>query len=144
LLEAAAVTGFRPTAVQIFRPYADEAPWSLLAESGVDEHDLVARLSRDETRIAKHDGRVVGAYGLRPLTDVRHELVALAVAEGFRRQGLGRWLLGHALGVAESRGAREVAVAACARGLPVAARRLLTGSGFVCGADGWLLELTPE
>lgn len=135
---------FRARAVQIFRPYPDEAPWPLLAIAGLDEVELQDRLTLDQTRIAKFEGRLVGAYGLRPMDGLHFELVALAVADGYRRRGLGRWLLGHALGLAESRGGREVVTAACRGGVPVAARRLLTGVGFVADGERLRLVLTPE
>jgi GNAT superfamily N-acetyltransferase len=135
---------FHARSVQIFRPYPDEAPWSLLAIAGLDEAALEDRLTHDQTRIAKFEARLVGAYGLRPMDDVRFELVALAVVEGYRRRGLGRWLLGHALGLAESRGGREVVTAGCPGGPSAAARRLLTGVGFVADGKRMRLELTPE
>lgn len=131
-------------AVRIFRPYADEAPWELLAAAGRDEAALRAAVSLDQIRVAKHDGRVIGAYAVRTADATHYELVALAVVAGFRRQGLGRWLLGHALGLAESRGAREVSVACRAGGLPASAVRLLTGVGFEPHDDGLRLALSPE
>jgi predicted N-acetyltransferase YhbS len=62
----------------------------------------------------------------------------LAVAEGCRRQGLGHWLLGHALGLAESKGAREVVVRGH-RG-----RRFLARVGFRVDGPDQTLSLTPE
>jgi GNAT superfamily N-acetyltransferase len=138
------VTGLHVPSLKIYRPYPDEAPWELLTLAGVGEEALRAAVPLDQARVAKHDGRVIGAYAVRAVDAVRWELLALAVVDGYRRQGLGRWLLGHAIGLAESRGAREVAVSACPAGLPAAAARLLTGSGFMPDEDGWLLALTPE
>jgi len=128
----------------MFRPYRDEVPWDLLvntgaeAGAGADEDALAAVLELDLVRVAKLAGRVVGAYGIRPLTPTRYELVALVVAEGWRGKGFGRWLLGHAIGLAESRGGREILV----RGQRPAA--FLRRFGFEPAGADLLLELTPE
>lgn len=128
----------RPRDLQMFRPYADEVPWDLLATAAADEDALAAVLELDLVRVAKLDGRVVGGYGIRPLTPIRYELVALAVEEGWRGKGFGRWLVGHAIGLAESRGGREIVV----RGQRQAAflRRL----GFMPQGCDLLLALIPE
>jgi len=127
--------------VRFYRPYPDEVPWELLegAVGGPDAGDTLARvLERNLVRVAKRDGRLVGAYGIRPLSATRYELVALAVAEGYRRQGLGHWILGHALGLAESKGAREVVV----RGH--GATRFLGRVGFRVEGPDQVLTLMPE
>ena len=36
-----------------------------------------------------------------------HELAMVLVLEAYQRNGVGRWLVGHAIGVAESRGGRQ-------------------------------------
>ena len=129
---------FRPQDTRIFRPYPDEVPWALLALAGGDEDNLAATLELDRIRVAKLDTEVAGCYAVRPLTATCFELVALAVAEGYRRHGLGRWLLGHAIGLAESKGAREVLV----RGQRH--RRFLATVGFEPHGPDLRLELTPE
>lgn len=132
------MSGFRASDVSIFRPYPDEVPWELLAGAGVDEQALAPVMDLDFLRVAKHQGRVVGAYGIRPRTEVRYELVTLVVAEGYRRQGLGRWLLGHAIGLAETKGGREVVTA------DRAGERFLIRMGFEPCGSGLRLVLTPE
>ena len=128
----------RPRDLTLYRPYADEIPWDLLAADAVDEDALRAVLELDLMRVAKLEGQIVGAYGIRPLTEIRHELVALRVLEAHRRKGYGRWILGHAIGLAESRGGREILV----RG--TAAARFLARTGFEQHGNDLLLELTPE
>jgi GNAT superfamily N-acetyltransferase len=136
----------RPRDVHIFRPYPDEVPWDLLTsapQADVEspealEAALAAVLELNLVRVARYGERVVGAYGIRPLAATRFELVVLVVAEGYRRQGLGRWLLGHALGLAESKGAREVLM----RGQDY--RRFLERTGFVPRGGDLLLTLSPE
>jgi GNAT superfamily N-acetyltransferase len=135
-VEAQAV--IRPRDLQTFRPYADEMPWELLESSGADPEALAAVSELELIRIAKLDGRIVAAYGIRPLTRTRYELVALVVAEGWRGKGFGRWMLGHAIGLAESRGGREVLV----RGQRPAG--FLRRFGFEPAGADLLLELTPE
>lgn len=139
------MSAFRPRDVALFRPYPDEVPWDLLTEpppagAGVGDAAVSELLAVNVVRVAKHDDRVVGAYALRPLTSTRFELVALVVDAGHRRQGLGRWLAGHAIGLAESKGGREVV----ARPVDAAARRFLAGLDFIADGDALLLTLTPE
>lgn len=130
---------FRPQDAGIFRPYRDEVPWDLLTESGAEEDDLAAVLELNLVRVAKFADRAIGAYGIRPITPVRFELVALVVDRAWRRRGLGRWLLGHAIGLAETKGAREILVRHGS-----ASRGFLERFDFVPGDDGLLLTLTPE
>lgn len=139
------MSAFRPRDVSMFRPYPDEVPWELLTEpapagAGVDDAVVTELLDANFVRVAKHDERVVGVYALRPLAPTRFELVALAVDAGYRRQGLGRWLAGHAIGLAETKGGREVV----ARPADAAARRFLTGLDFQPDVDALVLTLTPE
>jgi GNAT superfamily N-acetyltransferase len=128
----------RPQDARIYRPYPDEMPWEMLAAAGADDAALAAVLDLKLVRIAKHDDRVVGAYAIRPLTATCFELVALVVAEGYRGAGLGRWLLGHALGLAESKGAREIVM----RGHGY--RRFLARTGFVPDGPDLRLTFIPE
>ncbi|MBK81293.1 MAG: hypothetical protein CMQ43_10345 [Gammaproteobacteria bacterium] len=139
------MSAFRPRDVSMFRPYPDEVPWELLTEpppagAGLDDAAVAACLDANFVRVAKHADRVVGAYALRPVTATRFELVALVVEPGHRRQGLGRWLAGHAIGLAETKGGREVV----ARPADAAARRFLAGLDFQPDGDALLLTLTPE
>ena len=103
-----------PRRIPIHRPYPDEVPWELLPEAVAQSAD------RKRMRIAKLNDAVVGVYAMQPLSSLHHQITALAVAPAHRRQGLGRWLLGHAIGVCESRGARQI-TALCLPYPPVAA-----------------------
>jgi GNAT superfamily N-acetyltransferase len=134
------VSGFEARKVDLFRPYPDEVPWQLLGQTGIDDDTLSELLSLDFVRVAKHQGRVVGAYGLRPLDPTRYELVTLVVEPAYRRQGLGRWLAGHAIGLAETKGGREI----LARPGPGPSRRFLEQLDFQPDGDALLLTLTPE
>jgi GNAT superfamily N-acetyltransferase len=145
------MSGFRPSDVRIFRPYPDEVPWELLAEAGFDDAELTGALEVDLLRVAKHEGRVAGVYAIRRQQALRYELLLLTVADGYRRKGLGRWLLGHALGLAETKGGREVVAGPCpAAGPSRAARpqsaawRFLSHLGFEPHEAGLRLILTPE
>ncbi|MFW6092596.1 MAG: GNAT family N-acetyltransferase [Pseudomonadota bacterium] len=134
---------FRPQDTRIYRPYPDAVPYDLLSAGGCDEDELAATLALDEIRVAKLDGRPVAAYALRAATGRRYDLLALGVAHGFRRRGLGRWMLGHAIGLAETQGGREIFT----RLPPVEgarAARFLERLGFEPANDGLLLVLTPE
>ena len=113
--------------VRVFPPFANEVP-----------HDIVGGdFDLDDVRVAKLDGRVIGAYRLMPAGSV-FRIRILVVYEGHRRRGVGRWLLRHALGIAEARGGRIVE-AACEA--PAAFWR---DSGFQCEDGVFRLRLTPE
>lgn len=117
--------------VTVYRPFPGEVPCDLVG----------ADAPLDDVRIAKVDGpgspsRVVGAYRLVQLDAERFAIRALGVYPAYRRAGIGRWLLGHAIGIAESRGARIVD----AEGPP----GFLQPVGFTPRAGGYRLVLTPE
>ena len=120
--------------VDIFRPYPDEIPWELLEQVGSDTEAVDV----DLLRVAKLDGEPVGVYQLGVRSATCYVLVSLAVVPECRRRGLGRWLLGHAIGIAESKGAREIRIA----GAPL--KGLFQRSGFVADADELVLRLMPE
>lgn len=119
-----------PRKVPIYRPYADEMPWELLP-------DGLAAPDPNLTRIAKLGGEVIGAYAIEPVNALHYCINALVVAERHRRQGLGRWLLGHAIGICESKGAREISA-------PATRSQLFVKRGFERTGEGHRLLLTPE
>ena len=117
--------------VTVYRPFPGEVPCDLVG----------ADAPLDDVRIAKVDGhgsssRVVGAYRLVQLDAERFAIRALGVYPAYRGAGIGRWLLGHAIGIAESRGARVID----AEGPP----GFLRSAGFTPSAGGYRLVLTPE
>lgn len=129
---------FRARDVAMYRPYRDEIPWELLLEADPDEARVYGYSEAVLMRVAKHEGRAVGAYVMQPLDATRFEILNFVVAAGYRRRGLGRWLLGHAIGLAESKGARVIVL----RGR--APRGIFARVGFVAeGADA-VLRLVPE
>ena len=101
---------FRPRDARILRPYPEEMPWDLLLDADPSRTRVERYLTEEFTRIAKLDERVIGVYALAKLDATSFELMNIAVAADCRQQGLGRWLLGHAIGLAESRGGRTVDV----------------------------------
>jgi len=129
------VSEFKPRDARIFQPYSDEIPWELLRQgrSADPEYADEARM-----RVAKLDGEVIGVYVVEPLDALCFRLVELVVAASHRDHGLGRWLLGHAIGLAESKGAREIVVRAQAR------RRFFASVGFEEHGADLKLTLTPE
>lgn len=119
-----------PRKVPIYRPYPDEMPRELLP-------DGLAAPDPNLTRIAKLGGEVIGAYAIEPVNALHYRITALVVAERHRRQGLGRWLLGHAIGICESKGAREISA-------PATRSQLFVKRGFERTGEGHRLLLTPE
>lgn len=101
---------FRPQDLPLFRPYPDEIPWDLLALADPDQDRVFGYADADLMRVAKLDDEVVGVYVLERLAPTVYRLCNLAVIPACRGRGLGSWLLGHAIGIAESRGGREILV----------------------------------
>ena len=120
------MTGLSLAAVTVYRPFPEEVPGDLVG----------ADAPLDDVRVAKLDDRVVGAYRLVKVDHERFAIGALGVYPAFQGAGIGRWLLGHAIGIAESRGARIVD----AEG----PRGFLEPVGFTPRAGGFRLVLTPE
>lgn len=121
------MVSFTPRDARIFRPYPGETPWP----------DADPRW----TRVAKLDDAVIGAYEIARLSTFRFRVVALWVDEPFRRNGLGRWLLGHAVGTAESQGAREIEAPA---GMAFYERYGFRPPGDESAPELSVLVLTPE
>ncbi len=141
--------------IEFFRPKPEDLPWELLAAGSAQTslETLRSSLDLDYTRVASRiePPATIGIYSMRRIDERRFEMLSVAVAEGCEHQMLGRRLLGHALGLAESKAAREVMLAVCSdntRALDMAQRY-----GFV-PADGEVdrpstvrqlrFELTPE
>lgn len=91
-----------PRDYPVFRPRWDERPEELLGQTFESEKEL------DWVRIAKHDKNVVAAYLIARIDEFNFSIAALAVNEHYRGEGLGHWMLLHALGLIESKGGRIV------------------------------------
>ena len=93
-------------------------------------------------RVAKHpdvapdDG--IAAYVVRARSAIEFGLDYLYVDTEFRHRGLGRWLLGHAIGLAESKGAREIT------SMQAPDCAFLARYGFVNDGERWRFTLRPE
>lgn len=120
-----------PRAIRVYPPFVDEVPWQLLPKGFAAEADL------DGMRVAKLNGQVVGVYAFERDSSLVYRITAFVVAKPQRRRGIGRWLLGHAIGVCETKGARELWA-------PPSDSRLLRRAGFEPTADGLRLVLTPD
>ena len=129
---------FRGRDANIYRPYRDEIPWELLTLVESDEVRLMSYADADYMRVAKNGDDVAGAYVVESLTPTRFRLRLLVVAPGYRGKGLGAWLLGHAIGLSESKGAREILIP------ETRPRSLFTRVGFIPEDANLLLTLTPE
>ena len=140
--------------IEFFRPKAEDIPWQLLAEgaAGLNAEQLRSVLDLDYTRVACRiePPATIGVYAMLPVADMRFDLISVAVVPELQGQLVGRRLLGHALGLAESKAAREVYLNICvdnARGLDMARRY-----GFVTvesadtdsSTQQLCFELTPE
>jgi len=125
--------------IRIYYPLRGEMPAELLLSGCLDE-SLLPRLSQEPLiRVAKLHGEVIGAYLSTEVSAQIHRLEALAVLAPFRRRGIGSWLVGHALGVSETRGARTCL--ACAN---TEADGLFRRLGFQHEEDQWVMRIDSE
>ena len=91
-----------PRRFPIYRPHWHERPTQLLAR------DISRDTELDWIRIAKDKGEVIAAYEIEQKDAWNFAVLSLQVAESYRNQGLGRWMLLHAVGLIESKGGRFV------------------------------------
>lgn len=129
--------------VEIFKPYANELPEQLLVDAGADEAQLAAWLQAPILRVAKLQDELLAAYAMQRDDQQTFALHGVVVEPRRRKQGLGRWLTGHAIGVAESKGGRRLLlVAPTARGQFT---RMFTHMGFTRDPSGRMcFDLIPE
>ena len=97
--------GVEPTAPRrfpIYRPHWHERPEELLAR------DISCETELDWIRIAKDEGEVIAAYEIEQNDPWNFSVLSLTVSQPYQNQGLGRWMLLHAVGLIESKGGRVV------------------------------------
>ncbi len=103
--------GVNHRALQLLSPRADTIPWALLATTGISQAALAAQLDAGGLlRVALLADEPVAAYVLSQTSPTAFVLHALAVPAARQGQGIGRWMLGHAIGVTESKGGRTLEV----------------------------------
>ena len=111
--------------------------------------DMAATLSSlvrppDVLRVAKLGECIIGCYAMhepRLIEDQVAQTFVLAmvmVEPNYQGNGVGRWLVGHAIGVAETKGGRHLAAELAG---PVA---FFTGLGFQSTAGGFQFDMHPE
>jgi len=140
---------FRVKDVSIFRPYPDEIPWELLLAADPNEARVLGYADADYMRVAKFRDEAIGVYVVQARSATCFELCNLSVADPYRHKGLGRWLLGHAIGLSETKGAREIVIEKApflqeGKVLRQGNVGLFERTGFVPSGAGLLLVLTPE
>ena len=124
--------------VEIFRPYGNESLEELLWAEGATTSQVEQWMGAAMVRIAKLSDEVLGMYAMDKGEQLTYTLHGVVVDPKWRQQGLGRWLVGHAIGVAESKGGRHVLFASDK------AKRFMTHIGFVDDALGQRFDLIQE
>ena len=130
------MTAVSLASVTVYRPFPGEVPADLVGADASLDDVRVAKLHGQGSQSHGSQSRIVGAYRLVQVNASRFEIAALGVYPAFRGAGIGRWLLGHAIGIAESRGARTVDAKGPAG--------FLRPVGFTPRTGGYRLVLTPE
>ncbi len=124
--------------IEIFKPYVNEFPEHLLTEAGAGD-EVVERWQEAELlRIAKHGERILGMYAMYRVDSQNFHLLGVVVDFPQRHQGLGRWLTGHAIGVAESKGGRHLYLP------PTGSSRCFSHMGFQRRGDGFYFDMIQE
>ena len=95
---------FIPQEVKIYRPNKNRISTTLL--NCIDRSTIEAQ--KFFIRVADFDDAEVGFYMLYCQSSNIYVLHALVVKEHLRGRGLGSWLLGHAIGLTESKGGRQL------------------------------------
>ncbi len=91
-------------------------PQNLPADLSAIYAQTVAAGSAEILRVAKLNEVIIACYAMHgprikgDAADSDYVLQMIAVQEQYRRQNVGRWLMGHAIGVAESKGGRGLQV----------------------------------
>ena len=111
--------------------------------------DMAATLSSlvrppDVLRVAKLGECIIGCYAMHEPTLIDDQvartfvLAMVTVEPNYQGNGVGRWLVGHAIGVAETKGGRHLVAE-----LPGPAA-FFTGLGFQPTAGGFQFDMHPE
>ena len=95
-------------------------------------------------RVAKLGECIIGCYAMLEPTLIDDQvartfvLAMVMVEPNYQGNGVGRWLVGHAIGVAETKGGRHLAAQLAG---PAA---FFTGLGFQSTAGGFQFDMHPE
>lgn len=125
-------------AVEVFKPYANELPEALLEGEGLTEQVVERWLSSETLRVAKIGAEVLGAYAMDRIDEINFELHGVIIERRVRKQGLGRWLVGHAIGVAESKGGRHLHTGS------TSGTRMYKALGFVPSGERHTFDMIQE
>lgn len=122
-----------PRRFPIFRPHWHERPAELLERAFSSETEL------DWIRIAKHGNTVVSAYEIEQHDSWNFSLKSLVVSPEYQNQGLGSWMLLHAVGVIESKGGRFVHASCGGK------QSIFSRAGFTeVSPNTYVMQLQPE
>lgn len=122
----------KPRDVPIFRPSTRVGLFEIFGES-----TCLSDLTY--VRVAKLDNEILGGYRMRREADTEFTIDKVRVTPVAQGKGLGRWLLGHALGLAEAKGGRCVSITDDLN------TEFYLKHRFAINDNGLLrLELTPE
>ena len=95
-------------------------------------------------RVAKLGERIIGCYAMNESTPIDDQgarsfsLAMVIVEPNYQGNGVGRWLVGHAIGVAESKGGRHLEARLHGPA------DFFKGLGFQPTHDGFIFDMYPE
>ena len=125
--------------IEIFKPYSNEFPAHLLEGVGLSDGQIDQWQQAQILRIAKKGEDILAAYAMNRTSSQMFHLEGVVVDQPVRKQGLGRWVIGHAIGVAESKGGRQLTLA------QTGGSRCFAKIGFEPHNDGhWQFSMIQE
>lgn len=98
----------------------------------------------DVLRVAKLGELIIGCYAMHEPTPIDEQvarifsLAMVMVEPNYQGNGVGRWLVGHAIGVAETKGGRHLAAQFAGPA------DFFRGLGFQVTAAGFRFDMYPE
>ena len=125
-------------ALEVFRPYDDEFPEELLWDAGADDPCIERWRMAQMVRIARYEAELTAVYAMDRQDLTTFVLHGVVVASRLRRRGIGRWMIGHAIGVAESKGGRHIVLPS------TGGSRCFSHIGFAPQGDQLQYDLIPE
>jgi len=140
---------------EFYRPELNELPATLKAGLVEMLNDDARQFDMEYTRVlgfrppGKQSLLALGIYSMSPVCDAVFELRKWRMELDYQGQGLGRRLLGHALGLAESKGGRRVTISVPTnrqREQAILYRYGFAQPGFAQPVpnEPWVFDLSPE
>ena len=96
--------------IEIQQVSKDKVPWELLLLADPSRNYVTTFLEKGECYIALLNGYIIGEFVLLATSSETIELMSIAVAKAYQRQGIGTRLLAEVVTIAKQKGAKTLEV----------------------------------